>query len=159
MPALRRLIKENKTMKEYKHSILQKKISEINSKLSDTVNLFNVSKTNYVKTSLLTEIGELYVNRKDLKNQYKNLTTPESFTRINSDSYGNPRYVCHFLTFIHKSEMSPLSIPDQYSLAVKRSHKFGGRKYHNKKYGGGLVFQEYNIHDLCEAINNYMEEK
>lgn len=63
------------------------------------------------------------------------------FTRVNSDTYGNPRYVCHF-TEIH----------DDYGTAVKMANSIGGRKFNNKQYGGGVVFQSYNIDDLNDRI-------
>lgn len=75
------------------------------------------------------------------------------FTRVNNDVNGNPRYVCHFLELItdedrkaaeaNKSDI--FSISTLYNIAVKKANKIGGRKYHNKKYGGGIVFQSYNI--------------
>jgi len=63
------------------------------------------------------------------------------FTRIDNDINGNPRYVCHFL-----------NIADNYAEAVNIAHKIGGRKYHTKKYGGGIVFQSYNIEDTAKRI-------
>ena len=69
-------------------------------------------------------------------------TTKIEFTRINNDVNGNPRYVCHFL-----------NIADDYNTAVKLANKIGGRKYHNKKYGGGIVFQSYNIDATAQKIN------
>jgi hypothetical protein len=63
------------------------------------------------------------------------------FTRINCDTYGNPRYVCHFL-----------SIADTYQRALFLSRQFGGRKYHNKQFGGGIAFQSYNINELAQKI-------
>ncbi len=65
-----------------------------------------------------------------------------NFTRINNDVNGNPRYVCHFL-----------EISDNYNEAVKLANKIGGRKFHNKQYGGGIVFQSYNTDMLAERIN------
>jgi len=59
------------------------------------------------------------------------------FTRINNDINGNPRYVCHFLNFLNDSD------PTSYELALSRSRQLGGRKFHNKQYGGGIVFQMY----------------
>lgn len=82
------------------------------------------------------------------------------FTRIRNDINGNPRYVCHFLNLNTEYEnstefwsthgMNTISV--KYSIAVKRSHKLGGRKYHNKSYGGGIVFQSYNIRGLEQDI-------
>lgn len=65
------------------------------------------------------------------------------FTRINNDSNGNPRYVCHFL-----------NLSNDYDTAVKLANSIGGRKFHNKQYGGGLVFQSYNTDDLQKRILN-----
>ena len=64
------------------------------------------------------------------------------FTRIVNDINGNPRYVCHFLT-----------MADNYPQAVKLANSIGGRKYHTKGYGGGLVFQSYNVDNLVANIN------
>ena len=64
-----------------------------------------------------------------------------NFTRVNSDMHGNPRYVCHF-TEIH----------NDYGTAVKMANTIGGRKFNNKQYGGGIVFQSYNTNDLNDQI-------
>lgn len=63
------------------------------------------------------------------------------FTRITNDVNGNPRYVVHFL-----------NIDSDYETAVKKANKIGGRKYHTKAYGGGIVFQSYNIQDTEKRI-------
>ena len=65
------------------------------------------------------------------------MKTEIDWTRINNDVNGNPRYVCHFLHFIHQSESGPGS----YEVAIKRANKIGGRKFHNKQYGGGFRFE------------------
>lgn len=67
-------------------------------------------------------------------------------TRIDNDVNGNPRYVCHFL-----------NIASTYEEAIKRAHTIGGRKYHTKRYGGGIVFQSYNTTHLKECINEISE--
>jgi len=65
-----------------------------------------------------------------------------SVTRIDNDYCGNPRYVVHFL-----------SIADTYEEALKISREIGGRVYRAKWYGGGIVFQSYNIEaDLKQII-------
>jgi len=76
-------------------------------------------------------------------------------TRINSDKNGNPKYVCHFLNFIKPNEN--LSIDEKYNLALKRSRQLGGRKYHNKKYGGGIAFQCFNTRELENEIIELMK--
>lgn len=94
------------------------------------------------------------------------MTTSIDFTRVNNDTNGNPRYVCHFLNFIADADREDLkrqSIPtpgsyleDAYKLAIKRANKIGGRKFHNKQYGGGIVFQSYNIFDTEQSILSLM---
>jgi hypothetical protein len=65
------------------------------------------------------------------------------FTRIKNDINGNPRYVVHFL-----------NIADDYQNAIHLANKIGGRKYHTKSYGGGIVFQSYNIKETEKQITN-----
>jgi hypothetical protein len=77
------------------------------------------------------------------------------FTRINNDVNGNPRYVVHYTN---------LSIPSDanhpghgYALAIMRAHTIGGKKYNNKQYGGGIVFQSYSLPELAESIKNALK--
>lgn len=73
-----------------------------------------------------------------------NTTTENSieFTLINNDINGNPRYVCHFLNFIHSDEN--IEFKHKYDIALSRSRQLGGKKFHNKQYGGGIAFQMYS---------------
>lgn len=93
---------------------------------------------------------------------------PIDWTRIDNDTNGNPRYVCHFLNLLTKQEngyhdgkkyIEPiLSLDEKYKAALKRANKIGGKKYHNKKYGGGIVFQSYNIQATEKAIQEAIDE-
>jgi hypothetical protein len=76
------------------------------------------------------------------------------FTRINNDVNGNPRYVCHYLHFLNEKDNGHFD--DRYELAIKRAKKIGGKKFHNKQYGGGIVFQSYNIQDTEKHIYELM---
>ncbi len=69
---------------------------------------------------------------------------PSDFTKIKHDVNGNPRHVCHFLHFSRN-----------YADALAIAKKLGGKKFHNKQYGGGIVFQEYTgcLDNLCQRIN------
>lgn len=100
------------------------------------------------------------------------------FTRINNDVNGNPRYVCHFLNLCKETDTpaevvnndgSRMSAWDvckyiynetptarQYRKALERAHQIGGRKYHTKQYGGGIVFQSYSLPELTEAIRKVL---
>jgi len=89
------------------------------------------------------------------------MITQEDFTRVNNDINGNPRYVCHFLAFTTSDDLADYSgldkITRKYDLALKRAKPLGGRKFHNKQYGGGIVFGSvYNLGQLCEEINSIM---
>lgn len=84
----------------------------------------------------------------------------EHFTRINNDVNGNPRYVLHFSQLITDEERERFnragydhgSISARYAHAIKKANKIGGRKYHTKSYGGGIVFQSYNLDDLITHL-------
>ena len=80
------------------------------------------------------------------------MSTQINFTRVNNDVNGNPRYVCHFLELLTEKEKDRGSIGEIYSLAIKKANKIGGRKFHNKQYGGGIVFQSYNIQETERHI-------
>jgi hypothetical protein len=62
----------------------------------------------------------------------KEIVNDITFERLDNDINGNPRYVFHWL-----------NLSDTYESAIKKAHEFGGRKYNNKKYGGGIVIQSY----------------
>jgi hypothetical protein len=61
--------------------------------------------------------------------------------RVNNDVNGNPRYVVHFLF-----------LDNDYNNAHKKALSIGGAKYRSKWFGGGFVFQSYNIRDLANRI-------
>ena len=63
------------------------------------------------------------------------------FTRVNNDVNGNPRFVVHYL-----------QLADTYERALYLGRKLGGRKFHNKQYGGDIAFQSYNTEQLAEKI-------
>ncbi len=80
-------------------------------------------------------------------------TSKINFKRIHNDINGNPRYVCHFLHLLSENEKKQgLSIEQEYKMALSKANQIGGRKFHNKQFGGGIVFQSYNIEDLKKRI-------
>ncbi len=85
------------------------------------------------------------------------MITQNDFTRVNNDVNGNPRYVLHFLGLTSPDDLSEYrgldKITQKYNLALARARKLGGKKYHNKQYGGGIVFTTYNLRGLCDDIN------
>lgn len=71
-------------------------------------------------------------------------TNTVDIDRVNNDLYGNPRYVMHFT-----------NIDSDYSTALYIAKTaIGGKKYHNKSYGGGIVWQSYNIGSDINALNS-----
>lgn len=73
--------------------------------------------------------------------------TTNDFTRVNNDINGNPRYVFHFL-----------ELANNYGEALKLAKKIGGKKFHNKQYGGGIVIQSYNLQRDIELIEEILNE-
>ena len=89
------------------------------------------------------------------------MITTNDFTRVKNDVNGNPRYVCHFLNLNCPKELNAnpwIDVSQKYNLALARAKTLGGRKFHNKQYGGGIVFQSYNLRGLCDALNALVEE-
>jgi hypothetical protein len=70
--------------------------------------------------------------------------------KINNDVNGNPRFVVHFLDLLNEGERQGLDVLQSFDLAVKKARKVGGTKYRGRDFGGGIVFQSYNI---IETIN------
>jgi len=65
--------------------------------------------------------------------------------RINNDVNGNPRYVVHFYDLLNEREGEGLTMLERYDLATKKARKVGGKIYRGKDFGGGIVFQSYDI--------------
>ena len=83
-------------------------------------------------------------------------------TRLNNDVNGNPRYAIHFLKLNTRAEKNRTefnySTTNLYDIAVKRAKQLGGKRYHNKQYGGGIVFQSYNTTALLDSIETLILE-
>lgn len=94
------------------------------------------------------------------------MITTENFTRVNNDVNGNPRYVIHYSQLLSDKdkELYPLTVSPifkvaenletRYKIALSKAKSIGGKKYHTKNYGGGIVFQSYNLNDLCNKLNS-----
>ena len=70
--------------------------------------------------------------------------------RIKNDVNGNPRYVVHYLDLLTEEEMQESG--DKYALALSKAKILGGKKYHNKSYGGGIAFLTYDLERLIKDI-------
>ena len=77
------------------------------------------------------------------------METTITWTKIRHDVNGNPRFVCHFLNFVSDGDRAVAEtmglgrVDYLYNMALARARKLGGRRYHTKAYGGGIVFQCY----------------
>jgi hypothetical protein len=71
------------------------------------------------------------------------MKTKYNWTRVQNDINGNPRYVVSWLELGVKS----------YGDALNLTRCIGGEKFHNKQYGGGIVFQSYSLPETEAAID------
>lgn len=76
--------------------------------------------------------------------QGKTITT----FRIDNDTNGNPRYVVHFTDL-------NISLWDYDNI----NKLYGFKKYTAKWFGGGVVFQSYNIEDTLNYALETVTEK
>lgn len=69
-----------------------------------------------------------------------------NFKQLKHDVNGNPRFVTSWLGYGFKT----------YAEAVEAANKIGGRRYHNKSFGGGIVFQAYEceLDGISKALEN-----
>lgn len=74
-----------------------------------------------------------------------NVENKIEWTRLDNDKNGNPRWVCSWMNFQTDTVTT-------YDAAVKIANTIGGKKYHTKKYGGGIVFQTHNRFDTERQI-------
>jgi hypothetical protein len=85
------------------------------------------------------------------------MATKLDWTRVKSDINGNPRYVVHFFALLTQEEINNYSLQGRYAIACARANSIGGRKFNNKQYGGGIVFQSYSLEHTEAAIDRVME--
>ena len=82
-----------------------------------------------------------YISKKTYNIDGNDITT----FKINNDTNGNPRYVVHFLS---------LNIDDYKNI----NSLYGFNKYRAKWFGGGVVFQSFDIEEtLYYALNKVKE--
>ncbi len=78
----------------------------------------------------------------------------DEFIRVKNDINGNPRYVLHFLALAEADYSKGL--PERYADALAIAKLAGGKKFHNKAYGGGISFTTYSLRDLCNKLNQLL---
>ena len=67
--------------------------------------------------------------------------------RIDNDTNGNPRYVVHFIDL-------GIKLKDYDKI----NKLYGFKKYTAKWFGGGIVFQSYNIQDTLNFALDKVKE-
>lgn len=69
-------------------------------------------------------------------------------TEINSNSKGHPRYVVHWLSCEPEEGCdalrSRLTLTERYERVLREARKVGGKRFHCREYGGGVVFVSFN---------------
>ena len=91
----------------------------------------------------------MYLLKQLIKRKPK-MITQSDFTSVNNNSFGNPRYVIHFLNI----PTDETNISKMYNEALNKCKPLGGKKFHNKQYGGGIVFCTYDLNALIIKLNN-----
>ena len=118
------------------------------------------SKPNPVKKKVAKKVGAVRTVSKKHTDAYSHNVKIKvmsgvdniELTRVNNDNNGNPRYVVHFLNLLNDEEKSFLPFNKKYEYALKKAKLIGGKKFDNKQYGGGIVFQSYNTDTLKKNI-------
>ena len=95
-----------------------------------------------------------------------------SLTRVKNDINGNPRYVVHFLGLLSKQDNAYIEnhynnswcsantrIREAKNLALRKAKLIGGKEYRGKDFGGGIVFQSYNIGDLIKDLEHFAKDE
>lgn len=86
-------------------------------------------------------------------------------TRIKEDVNGNGRMVVHFTELridcgkyneICLKNGRGVDLVKKYDLAVFLASYIGGKRYHNKSYGGGIAFQAYSTRELVTRIRDLL---
>jgi hypothetical protein len=66
------------------------------------------------------------------------------------------KYVIHFLE-IEKTDWETdgiNAVTNAYARALHNARKYGGRKFHNKSYGGGIAFDSMKALTACIENTN-----
>jgi hypothetical protein len=85
-----------------------------------------------------------------------------NITRISNDRNGNSRRVIHFLDLITDADRAErashklISTGSLYDFALAKARRIGGKRFHNKQFGGGVVFQSCSDSDLIARIQSIL---
>ena len=83
------------------------------------------------------------------------MISKDHFTKIENDSFGKKRWVCHHSKILTDTEIEKFD-GIIYRKAIHRANKFGGKRYDTAKFPEHIVFQPYNLQNLIDKINNIL---
>ena len=74
--------------------------------------------------------------------------------RVDADVNGNPRYVVHYLAIPFRERREGEDFAAHQSAHIESTRRaLGGKRYRAKWFGGGIVFQSYNLKaDIARAF-------
>lgn len=81
------------------------------------------------------------------------MITEDDLTRVNNDSYGNPRYIVHYLNLLSDTEIASGAGYTEALEKARGGNKFAGKAYRGRDFGGGIVFTTYDTSGLVQFIN------
>ena len=105
----------------------------------------------------LKQLSHSISNRLDSELRLARPIQVEDFMKVNHDVNGNPRYVIHYLAF-SKVITDKSNVYTDYAEVLKWANKRGGKKFHTKAFGGGIVFQSYNLQSTCNYLIDELKE-
>lgn len=91
--------------------------------------------------------------------------TDIEITRLKSDINGNSRWAVHFTDLepqgVRENLRGHLTLGQRYERVLRLARTVGGRRYHNKGFGGGVAFQayEFQVPDLIKRIHAMQEPR
>jgi len=83
---------------------------------------------------------------------------------VKQSKSGERRFVIHFLGILTQKEQDKFKsgvkkASEMYNYAIEKAKPFGGKKYHTKDYGGGIVFKTSSEKETRDIIENILHPK
>lgn len=86
-----------------------------------------------------------------------------NWRRIDTDTYGNPRFILHFMKLIREDVLNAINcgtgrFNEKYAFAYKIAKKAGGSIYRGKRFSYHFVFQSWSDRETFSYIYDAMKE-
>lgn len=75
---------------------------------------------------------------------------PSEVWQVSPDTNGNPRYVVHYLAVPFEGDDSQTFLTNQANHIEHAKRALYGQRYRASWFGGGIVFQTYNLRETLE---------